>query len=224
MFDFSGTLFQTESTEQWLRGVLDETGHVVDESQVMACAARLEAAGALPGGRPPQAVPRHLAELWRDRDLTAGHHRNCYTALAREAALPDPALAEALYERSCHPVAWRPYPDAEATLRELKHRGMATAVVSNIGWDLRAVFAFHDLTRYIDVFVLSCELGVKKPDPRIFQTACDKLALPPPQVLMVGDDRVADVGAAALGCPVHLVDHLPVDARPGSLAEILAMI
>ena len=29
--------------------------------------------------------------------------------------------------------------------------------------------------------------------------------------LMVGDDRRADGGAAALGCAVHFVDHLPVD-------------
>jgi FMN phosphatase YigB (HAD superfamily) len=74
------------------------------------------------------------------------------------------------------------------------------------------------------VFLLAYEIGIKKPDPRIFQTACDKLDLPPTDVLMVGDDRAADTGAAALGCPVHLVDHLPVDERPGSLAEILDMI
>ncbi|GII57237.1 hydrolase [Planotetraspora thailandica] len=224
MFDFSGTLLRIESTEQWLRGVLAETGYTIEEPEIIACAERLAVAGALPGGPPPREVPGHLLDLWRSRDLTAEHHRAVYTALAREARLPAPELAETLYDRSCHPVAWQPYPDAEQTLQELRRRGVSTAVVSNIGWDLRPVFDHHGLTRYVDVFLLSYEIGIKKPDPRIFQTACDKLALPPADVLMVGDDQVADIGAAALGCPVHLVDHLPVDERPDSLALILDMI
>jgi FMN phosphatase YigB (HAD superfamily) len=45
----------------------------------------------------------------------------------------------------------------------------------------------------------------------------------PGEALMVGDDRVADVGAAALGCQVHLVDPLPVNRRPGALAEVLQL-
>lgn len=224
MFDFSGTLLRIESTEEWLRGVLDGSGHVLDESDIAACVHRLEVLGALPGGPFPREMPAHLSRLWRDRDLTVEYHRACYTALAREAGLPDPALADALYERSCQPVAWQPYPDTVFTLRELRHRGIPTAVVSNIGWDLRTVFEFHDLARYIDVFVLSYELGVKKPDPRIFQVACDRLGLLPAAVLMVGDDRNDDMGAAALGCPVHLVDHLPVSARPDSLARVFDLI
>jgi HAD superfamily hydrolase (TIGR01493 family) len=225
MFDFSGTLLRIEPAEQWLRGVLDDgRQHDLDDSEIAACAARLETMGAQPGGPPPRTVPRHLADLWRDRDLTDEHHRACYTALAREAQLPDPALAEALYDRACHPIAWQPYPDTRHVLQELRRRGVPTAVVSNIGWDLRTVFDFHDLTQYIEVFVLSYEVGAMKPDPRIFTAACNKLALTPGNVLMVGDDRTADTGAAALGCPVHLVDPLPVTARPNALTPILELV
>jgi hypothetical protein len=41
---------------------------------------------------------------------------------------------------------------------------------------------------------------------------------------MVGDDRDADTGAGALGCPMHLVDPLPVGARPDSLAPVLDLV
>lgn len=225
MFDFSGTLLRIEPVEQWLRAVLHDSGHdALDESEIRECAARLETMGAQPGGPTPREVPGHLAGLWRDRDLTDEHHRACYTALAREARLPAPSLADALYERARHPIAWQPYPDTRPVLQELRRRDMPTAVVSNIGWDLRAVFDFHDLTRYVDAFVLSYEVGMTKPDPRIFRIACDELALPPADVLMVGDDHEADTGAAALGSPVHLVDPLPVNARPDALRQILDLL
>ncbi|MFI7617279.1 HAD family hydrolase [Nonomuraea terrae] len=223
MFDFSGTLLRIEPVEQWLRGALDVHGGL-DDSEIAACADRLGRMGAQPGGPTPHEVPPHLADLWRDRDLTDECHRACYTALAREAGLPDPALADALYERTFRPEAWHPYPDTHDVLAALRRRGVPTAVVSNIGWDLRPVFAFHDLTQYVDVFVLSYEIGAKKPDPQIFHVACDALGLSPDTVLMVGDDREADTGAAALGCPVHLVDPLPVGARPDSLTPVLDLL
>jgi hypothetical protein len=43
-------------------------------------------------------------------------------------------------------------------------------------------------------------------------------------VLMVGDNRTADTGAAALGCPVHLVDHVSVSAKPDAPARVLDLI
>ncbi|GAB7106876.1 HAD-IA family hydrolase [Streptomyces phaeofaciens JCM 4814] len=224
MFDFSGTLFRIESTAQWLRAVVADSGPAVPEEELEACVGRLEEAGAQPGGVPPRRVPPHLEALWRERDLTAERHRAAFTALTREAKLPTADLAEALYDRSRLPEAWRPYPDTEETLRALRGRGIPVAVVSNIGWDLRPVFRDHGVDDLVDAYLLSFEHGMEKPDPRIFRTACDRLGVAPGDALMVGDDRVADVGAAALGCRVHLVDPLPVDRRPSALAEVLHLL
>ena len=118
------------------------------------------------------------------------------------------------------PAAWRPYPDAAEVLGELRRRGVRVAVVSNIGWDLRPVFRAHGLDPLVDAYALSYEHGVQKPDPRLFRAACDALGVAPRDALMVGDDRRADAGAAALGCRVHLVDHLPVDRRPDGLRAV----
>ncbi|MFF7987718.1 HAD family hydrolase [Streptomyces sp. NPDC007901] len=224
MFDFSGTLFRIESTERWLRTVVANAGLAVPENELGACAGRLEEAGAQPGGVAPRRVPPHLEELWRERDLTAERHRAAFTALTREAKLPSADLAEALYNRSQVSEAWQPYPDAEATLRALRGRGIPVAVVSNIGWDMRSVFRDHSVDNLVDAYFLSFECGVKTPDPRIFQMACDKLGVAPGNALMVGDERVADVGAATLGCRVHLVDPLPVDRRPSALTEVLQLL
>ncbi|SEB83550.1 Haloacid dehalogenase superfamily, subfamily IA, variant 2 with 3rd motif like haloacid dehalogenase/haloacid dehalogenase superfamily, subfamily IA, variant 3 with third motif having DD or ED/haloacid dehalogenase superfamily, subfamily IA, variant 1 with third motif having Dx(3-4)D or Dx(3-4)E [Streptomyces sp. TLI_105] len=96
--------------------------------------------------------------------------------------------------------------------------------MSNIGWDLRPVFRAHGLDTLVDGYVLSYEVGARKPDPAIFRAACALLGLPPAEVLMVGDSRPADGGARALGCPVHFVDPLPADLRPSALAPVLERV
>ncbi|WP_369029907.1 HAD family hydrolase [Streptomyces adonidis] len=221
LFDFSGTLFRIESTESWLRAVLAEHGLGLPEAEFAVTARALEVAGALPGGASPQRLPQELAAVWGIRDESAELHRAAYTGLARQVPLPDPALYDALYERHTAPAAWAPYPDAVEVLGALRERGISVGVVSNIGWDLRPVFRAHGLDAYVDAYVLSYEHGVQKPDPRLFKVACDALAVAPQDVLMVGDDRRADGGAAELGCAVHFVDHLPVSERPDGLRPVL---
>jgi len=221
LFDFSGTLFRIESTESWLRAVLAEHGLGLPEPEFAETARALEVAGALPGGASPQRLPEELAAVWGIRDESAELHRAAYTGLARQVPLPDPALYDALYERHMAPAAWAPYPDAVEVLGALRERGISVGVISNIGWDLRPVFRAHGLDAYVDAYVLSYEHGIQKPDPRLFKVACDALAVAPQDVLMVGDDRRADGGAADLGCAVHFVDHLPVPERPDGLRPVL---
>ncbi|MEU0053229.1 HAD-IA family hydrolase [Streptomyces sp. NPDC006309] len=221
LFDFSGTLFRVESAESWLRAVLAESGHVLPGPELARTARALEAAGALPGGAAPVEMPADLAEVWAARDKSAELHRAAYTGLSRRVPLPDPGLHDALYERHMSPAAWSPYPDAARVLRTLRERGTGIGVVSNIGWDPRPVFREHGLDAYVDAYVLSYEHGVQKPDPGLFSVACAALGADPRQVLMVGDNRMADGGATALGCRVHFVDHLPVAQRPDALLRVL---
>ncbi|MET9413074.1 HAD-IA family hydrolase [Streptomyces klenkii] len=224
LFDFSGTLFRVESAVSWLAAALERTGVRMGETEAAEVARRLEEAGALPGGAQPRAVPPHLTEAWAARDRSAEEHRAAYTGLAREVPLPQPGIYDALYERHMEPAAWHPYADAAGVLGELRQRGVRTAVVSNVGWDLRPVFRAHGLGTWVDAYALSFEHGVQKPDPRLFLAACQALGLAPGEVLMVGDDRRADGGAAALGCAVHLVDHLPVEERPAGLRPVLGLV
>ncbi|WP_280691615.1 HAD-IA family hydrolase [Kitasatospora sp. GAS204B] len=224
MFDFSGTLFRIESAERWWASVSAAQGLALSAEELAEGARRLATYGALPGGPVPEVIPAELAEAWEKRDLSEARHRAAYAGLVRAAGSPMAELADALYDRHMTPDAWRPYPDAEPTLRELRRRGLPVAVVSNIGWDLRPVFRAHGLDELVDAYLLSFEFGAQKPDPSIFQAACDRLGLAPGEVLMVGDDRRADAGAAALGCPLHLVDHLPVDQRPAGLGPLLELL
>ncbi|WP_406492152.1 HAD-IA family hydrolase [Streptomyces sp. NBC_00846] len=220
LFDFSGTLFRIESVQSWLRAALAEREVAVSEADFERYARGLEAAGALPGGPLPRHVPDRLAEVWATRDESMDLHREAYTGLARQVSLPDPGLYDALYERHRSPAAWLPYPDAAEVLGALRDSGIRIGVVSNIGWDLRPVFRAHGLDTLIDAYVLSYQHGVQKPDTRLFHTACTLLGQDPAGVVMVGDDRHADGGAAALGCDVRFVHHLPVEQRPDGLRTL----
>jgi putative hydrolase of the HAD superfamily len=225
LFDFSGTLFRIESSESWLRAVLAAADVSLSEAELLGAAVELEAVGALPGGAAPsRPLPAGIAELWDIRDRSAELHRAAYTGLSRQVTLPDPGLHDALYDRHSTPAAWRPYPDALEVLDALRERGVAVGVVSNIGWDLRPVFREHGLDGCVGTYVLSYEHGIQKPDPRLFATACEALGVAPQDTLMVGDDRRADGGAAALGCGVHFVDHLPVAQRPDGLRPVLDLV
>ena len=97
-------------------------------------------------------------------------------------------------------------------------------VVSNANGTVRALMARLGLDRFFDMVVDSQEEGVQKPDPRLFALACEGLGADPRTTLMVGDDRRADGGAAALGCGLHFVDHLPVTERPDGLLAVLDLV
>ncbi|MHA5048234.1 HAD family hydrolase [Streptomyces sp. SD15] len=224
LFDFSGTLFRAEATESWLRAVLREADIALPEAELIRAADALDAVGAMPGGGIAPRIPEGMEDLVRTRDRSAELHRAAYTAISRQVPLPDPRLYDALYDRHMVPDAWHPYPDADDVLGALRERGVVVGVVSNIGWDLRPVFREHGLDPYVGTYVLSYEHGVQKPDTRLFATACDALGVAPEDALMVGDDRRADGGAAALGCAVHFVDHLPVTRRPDGLRPVLDLV
>lgn len=226
MFDFSQTLFRSESTGPWLDAGLARVGARVSGAERDALVGRLVEWGAMPGGSEPAEgrLTSELRGLWERRDLDAASHRAAYEGLTRAAGVEDPVLVRCLYDRHMEPAAWRPYPDAESTLRELRRRGVGVAVVSNIGWDMRPVFVRFGLDVLVDVFVLSCEHGVQKPDPALFQVALDALGVAGAQAVMVGDNARADGGAAALGCVFLQVAPVPVDERPDALAAVLELL
>lgn len=218
LFDFHGTLAQVEEPVRWVTEAAASCGVSLDRGRATVLADRLITVGR-PGGPLPYRVPPMLAEVWADRDLDPYAHRDAYVGLARTVDCGVDGLAEALYERLLTPHGWVLYRDTLATLQALRSAGVPTAVVSNIGFDIRPIAAQLGLSDLIDTFVLSYEVGRCKPDPAIFQRACAALRVDPEAALMVGDTP-ADAGAVAAGCPVLV---LPAGA-PGASSGITAVL
>ena len=56
------------------------------------------------------------------------------------------------------------------------------------------------ISQYIKYLVTSEEVGVEKPNHKIFQTALNKLDLPSQNVIMIGDNEEKDIkGAESIG-------------------------
>ncbi len=81
-------------------------------------------------------------------------------------------------------------------LKGLESMGIKVALVSNCYPEERDVIRQSGLWKYFDAACLSCELGIKKPDPRIFEKCLELLQLDPGQCLYVGDGGSMELEAA----------------------------
>lgn len=90
---------------------------------------------------------------------------------------------------------WKPEADAHPTLQALRARGYRLGLISNTGDDanIQALVDRERLRPYFDVILTSAALGIRKPNPRIFQTALEHWGITPSQAAMVGDSLGADI-------------------------------
>jgi len=197
IFDFHGTLATTQPPVTWVGAALVQLGVTLEHGRLTVLADRLATSGGLPGVAHRGArVPVHLAEVWADRDLSEYAHRSAHIGLASTVDSGVEGLAEAVYERVLTPEGWVVYPDAVPTIKALQAAGVAVGVLSNIGFDIRphlAAWGLGDLP-----VTLSYEVGLIKPDPKIFFRACAALGAEPERALMIGDTP-ADAGAVHAG-------------------------
>lgn len=125
-----------------------------------------------------------------------------------EAKAPGPFAAAELYHRFARPEAWIVYPDVIPALDSLRALGLRLAVLSNFDERLPDLLTGLDLRRRVDLVVTSSELGIAKPNPRIFRQTLDRLGVEPGAALHVGDAQLEDVeGAQAAGMEAVLLDR-----------------
>lgn len=90
-------------------------------------------------------------------------------------------------------------PENLGTLRALRDDGLQLGLVSNVALlpDLmRADLDALGLLELLDATAFSSEVGTRKPDPRIFREALDRLGVRPQEAVFVGDRLLDDVGGA----------------------------
>jgi len=162
-----------------------------------------------------EAVEGYFAE-WEDRwraQAELVHQpptvRYVAEALKRKLNLEPPPQAlqrftDELLETSVHTARALPAePGMAEALSELRRLGMRLGCVSNAfmgASTLHRIMEARGLGEYLELTVSSCELGVRKPHPLIYEEALRRLGLAATEVIFVGDRLDADVaGPAKLG-------------------------
>jgi putative hydrolase of the HAD superfamily len=106
-------------------------------------------------------------------------------------------------------VLGRPRAGAVETLGELRARGLRTGLITVCSDDTVDVWPETPFAGLFDAEIFSCSCGWKKPDPRIYRLACDRLGVEPGDAIFVGDganDELA--GAERIGLRSVLI-HRP---------------
>jgi putative hydrolase of the HAD superfamily len=201
-----------------LRAIFFDAGNTLIRMDLDAIAAALARHG----------VPAAVADLqraeWRARvrlDATFGpgtstEHPDVGERYLRyvldELGVRDEAMVVALgaWRRGYNPPfgLWTAIePEAEAALALARAAGLRVAVVSNSNGTIRAILERLGLTRHLDFVIDSSEVGVEKPDPRIFQIALERAGVGTAEAVYVGDLYSVDViGARAAGLRAILMD------------------
>jgi HAD superfamily hydrolase (TIGR01549 family) len=134
---------------------------------------------------------------------------------------------------------WKPYPQAEATLRQLSDRGYRLALISNATDDplIQGLVDRFGFRKWFDIALSSAGVGIRKPNPAVFQIVLDHWDVPASQVVMVGDTLRFDVlGAHNSGLKSILAawdlypdydgggDHVVPDATADSLPHVIELV
>ena len=162
------------------------------------------------GGAGVAANPVHALERG---DCTVPEFERLFAAqLTRADGGPVPA--EGLLGRMF--AASETVPAMYDLLRSARAAGIRTCLLSN-SWGAD----WYDRTDFPDLFdgvVISCEVGMRKPEPEIFQHAAELIGLPPAACVFVDDVEANIVAAEAIGMTgVHHSDPAITTERVAAL-------
>ncbi|HEV8141970.1 MAG TPA: HAD family phosphatase [Methylomirabilota bacterium] len=91
-----------------------------------------------------------------------------------------------------------PRPAMVEAVRRIRARGLRAGALTN-NWVTKAPRAPHPVRDHFDVFIESSAVGLRKPDPRIYELACRALGVTPERTAFLDDIGANLKSARALG-------------------------
>jgi len=230
LFDFGHTLVDFKRTQDALHAAYQQIRARIEAVAYMEVPELLDLVERVAGG-----VDSMVAESYEQRRMEevaqAELLRQAFSGIGFD--LPEDVMDHIVaLDHSAYSNSITVEPEVLATLERLRQAGYPMGLVSNITLQpdlMRADLERMGVGRYLDATVFSSEVGVRKPDPRIFQEALERLGVEPAETVFVGDRLYDDVsGAQAAGMrAVHTrqfrqeddPDYAP-DAVIGHLSEL----
>lgn len=169
-------------------------------------------------------IPPHTV----NRNIVAAGHQGAWSRLERgelsmfefyaafDAEMAGNGLqvsGEAIMKRLADSTAIRPA--AVQAIRKLRAAGRKVAALTNNWANDDQGSKMEILRNEFDVFIESTRVGLRKPDPRIYQLACSELGVEPQQTAFLDDIGLNLKAARALG-----MTTIKVVSLPEALAEL----
>ncbi len=89
-----------------------------------------------------------------------------------------------------------PVPGAIETIAALRERGLKTGLITVCSEDVVSLWEETDFHGLFDAEVFSAAVGLRKPDPRIYRIALEKLGVEAREAMFVGDGANDELGGA----------------------------
>ena len=201
LFDFGHTLVDFQRTQEALHAAYEQIRARIEAVAYMEVPELLDLVERVAGG-----VDRLVAESYEQRRMEevdqAELFRQALSGIGFD--LPDDIIEHIVaLDHSAYSNSITVEPEILAALDELRRARYRMGLVSNISLRpdlMRADLERMGLAKYLDAMVFSSEVGLRKPDSRIFQEALDRLGVEPQETVFVGDRLYDDVsGAQAVG-------------------------
>lgn len=183
LFDIDDTLF---STTQFARRARDNAVRAMVEAGL---------------GLSEAVVRAELDEVIAEFSSNYDRHFDKLLQRLRPSSLDriNPALIVAAGVAAYHDTKFRelrPFPDVVPLLEQLGQAGLRRGIVTH-GWTLKQAekLVRLNLTQHLDrdaVFI-SDQIGISKPNPKLYQTALSDLRLEASRVMFVGDSPTHDI-------------------------------
>ena len=183
-----------------IRAVVFDIGGVLEITPDLGIHRLWETRLGLPAGE----MDERMAGVWMGGSLGTITLEDVHQAIKDRLGLDEPRLAAYMAD------IWREYLGSANTeligyARRLRPR-YRTGIVSNsfVGAREReqAAYGFEDL---VDEIVYSHEVGMSKPDPRIYALVCERLGVRPREMIFLDDAQACVAGANEAG--IHAIHY-----------------
>ena len=181
---------------------------------------------------------QQLSMAWRQRQLEytwlhslMGKHRDFWQLTAdalsvslRQFNLEHKDLHEKLMQKYLHLSA---FPEVSSVLALLKQANLQTAILTNGNpMMINAAVSQSGIGQWIDEQLSVEQVGIYKPDARVYQLAVDTLQTPANQIAFMSSNAWDASGAAHFGFNVAWVNRYsqPSEALPGTPAAMIGSL
>lgn len=200
LWDLDDTLYsRVNAARQTFRGMLRELLYI-DRSDAFI----------------DEAVDYMMTKIYRNTMI----HEDTFNALLQKYPSDKPYIRSVCVDYYFENISKyaEPFEEQIEVITKLREMGIKTAIVTNVAEDRiefqRQKISALKIESLFDVVVMSGELGIHKPDRRIFETAANLLGVSTDQCIFVGDDPNADVaGALNSDMEVVWIDNWEYDGR-----------